>query len=58
MKNMTMFHMPTDCGLFHTREELEAVGWTERGNVFERERERERERENNSSGCSPSTRPR
>jgi len=42
IKFMTMFHMSNDSGLFHTREELEADGWTLRGNVFERERERER----------------
>lgn len=34
---MTMFHMSNDSHLFHTREELEADGWTLNGNVFERE---------------------
>ena len=33
---MTMFHMSNDSHLFHTREELEADGWTLNGNVFER----------------------
>ncbi|MCG6568147.1 N-6 DNA methylase [Tessaracoccus sp. ZS01] len=50
-----LFNMTSDSHLFHTREELEADGWTLNGNVFERplaaaERERERERENNSAG--------
>ncbi|MCV7261129.1 Eco57I restriction-modification methylase domain-containing protein [Mycobacterium shimoidei] len=33
---MTMFHMSNDSHLFHTRDELEADGWTLNGNVFER----------------------
>ncbi|MGH3516181.1 MAG: Eco57I restriction-modification methylase domain-containing protein, partial [Haloechinothrix sp.] len=33
---MTMFHMSNDSHLFHTREELEADGWTLSGNVFTR----------------------
>jgi len=33
---MTMFHMSNDSHLFHTREQLEADGWTLRGNIFER----------------------
>lgn len=37
IKFMTMFHMSNDSHLFHTREELEADGWTLNGNVFERE---------------------
>lgn len=37
IKFMTMFHMSNDSGLFHTREELEADGWTLRGNVFEKQ---------------------
>lgn len=32
----TMFHMSNDSHLFHTRAELEAAGWTLRGNSFER----------------------
>lgn len=36
IKFMTMFHMSNDSHLFHTREELEADGWTLHGNVFER----------------------
>lgn len=36
IKFMTMFHMSNDSHLFHTREELEADGWTLNGNVFER----------------------
>lgn len=52
---MTMFHMSNDSHLFHTREELEADGWTLNGNVFERplaaaERERERERRPHPAG--------
>ncbi|PRX50862.1 hypothetical protein B0I33_10113 [Prauserella shujinwangii] len=31
---MTMFHMSNDSHLFHTREELEADGWTLTGNIF------------------------
>ncbi|EHY91211.1 Eco57I restriction-modification methylase domain-containing protein [Saccharomonospora azurea] len=31
---MTMFHMSNDSHLFHTREDLEADGWTLSGNVF------------------------
>lgn len=41
-----LFNMTSDSHLFHTREELEADGWTLNGNVFERTRalsERERE---------------
>ncbi len=34
VKFMTMFHMSNDSHLFHTCEELEAEGWTLRGNVF------------------------
>lgn len=33
---MRMFDMSNDSHLFHTREELEADGWTLNGNVFER----------------------
>lgn len=33
---MTMFHMSNDAGLFHTREQLEADGWSLRGNTFHR----------------------
>ncbi|MFH8249480.1 Eco57I restriction-modification methylase domain-containing protein [Microbacterium sp. B2969] len=33
---MTMFHMSNDSHLFHTREQLEADGWTLKGNIFER----------------------
>lgn len=33
---MTMFHMSNDSHLFHTRDELEADGWTLNGNVYER----------------------
>jgi len=33
---MTMFHMSNDSGLFHTREQLEAEGWTLDGNTFRR----------------------
>ncbi len=40
IKFMTMFHMSNDAHLFHTREELEADGWTLRGNVFERGKQR------------------
>jgi hypothetical protein len=36
VKFMTMFHMSNDSHLFHTREELEADGWTLNGNIFER----------------------
>ncbi len=36
IKFMTMFHMSNDSHLFHTRDELEADGWTLNGNVFER----------------------
>jgi hypothetical protein len=36
---MTMLHMANDSGLFRTREELEASGWTLTGNVFTREGE-------------------
>ncbi len=36
IKFTTMFHMSNDSHLFHTREELEADGWTLNGNVFER----------------------
>ncbi|NYJ02433.1 hypothetical protein HNR19_003131 [Nocardioides thalensis] len=32
-----LFNMTSDSHLFHTREELEADGWTLNGNVFERE---------------------
>ncbi|MFI0815375.1 Eco57I restriction-modification methylase domain-containing protein [Streptomyces sp. NPDC021098] len=31
---MTMFHMSNDSGLFRTREELEAEGWSLEGNIF------------------------
>ncbi|MGW0435514.1 Eco57I restriction-modification methylase domain-containing protein [Micromonospora sp. NPDC003197] len=31
---MTMFHMSNDSHLFHTREDLEADGWTLTGNIF------------------------
>lgn len=34
---MRMFDMSNDSHLFHTREQLEAEGWTLNGNVFERE---------------------
>ena len=34
---MRMFDMSNDSHLFHTREELEADGWTLNGNVFERQ---------------------
>ena len=37
IKFMTMFHMSNDSHLFHTRDELEADGWTLNGNVFERD---------------------
>jgi hypothetical protein len=33
---MTMFHMSNDAHLFHTREGLEADGWTLRSNIFTR----------------------
>lgn len=33
----TMFHMSGDSGLFRTREQLEADGWTLKGNVFHRD---------------------
>ncbi|WP_228717416.1 Eco57I restriction-modification methylase domain-containing protein [Allosaccharopolyspora coralli] len=33
---MTMFHMSNDSHLFHTREQLEADGWTLDGNIFTR----------------------
>lgn len=33
-----LFNMTSDSHLFHTREQLEADGWTLNGNVFERER--------------------
>lgn len=33
---MRMFDMSNDSHLFHTRDELEADGWTLNGNVFER----------------------
>jgi hypothetical protein len=36
VKFMTMFHMSNDSHLFYTRDELEADGWTLRGNVFHR----------------------
>lgn len=36
IKFSTMFHMSNDSHLFHTRQELEADGWTLNGNVFER----------------------
>lgn len=36
IKFMTMFHMSNDSHLFHTRDELEADGWTLNGNVFEK----------------------
>ncbi|MCM3554857.1 N-6 DNA methylase [Janibacter melonis] len=32
-----LFNMTSDSHLFHTREELEADGWTLNGNIFERE---------------------
>ncbi|MDA4087662.1 putative type I restriction enzymeP M protein [Mycolicibacterium hassiacum DSM 44199] len=34
VKFMTMLHMANDSHLFRTRDELEAEGWTLRGNVF------------------------
>ena len=34
VKFSTMFHMSNDSHLFHTREDLEADGWTLEGNVF------------------------
>ena len=37
---MTMFHMSNDSGLFRTREQLEADGWTLAGNVFERDNDK------------------
>ncbi|MGH3634773.1 MAG: Eco57I restriction-modification methylase domain-containing protein, partial [Mycobacterium sp.] len=37
---MRMFDMSNDSHLFHTRDELEADGWTLSGNVFERGKER------------------
>lgn len=37
---MTMFHMSNDSGLFRTRTELEADGWTLVGNAFQREGEK------------------
>lgn len=40
IKFSTMFHMSNDSRLFHTRDELEADGWTLNGNVFERDNER------------------
>ncbi len=42
---MRMFDMSNDSHLFHTRDELEADGWTLNGNVFERQLEPFRERE-------------
>ena len=36
IKFMRMFDMSNDSHLFHTRDELEADGWTLNGNVFER----------------------
>lgn len=36
----TMFHMSNDSSLLRTRGELEAAGWTLKGNVFAREGER------------------
>lgn len=33
---MTMFHMSNDSHLFRTRDQLEADGWTLRGNIFHR----------------------
>ncbi len=35
-KFKTMFHMSNDSHLFHTSDELQADGWTLRGNVFHR----------------------
>lgn len=35
-----MFHMSNDSGLFHTKRQLEAEGWSLSGNVFERGGER------------------
>jgi hypothetical protein len=37
---MTMFHMSNDSHLFCTRQELEASGWEQDGNVFHRGRDR------------------
>lgn len=31
-----LFNMTSDSGLFHTRDELEADGWTLKGNIFDR----------------------
>ncbi|KPC60651.1 Eco57I restriction-modification methylase domain-containing protein [Streptomyces chattanoogensis] len=36
----TMFHMSNDSHLFHTREQLEAEGWTLTGNTFARDADR------------------
>lgn len=36
-RGLLMFMMNTDSGLFRTRQELEAAGWTLRGNRFERD---------------------
>ncbi|HXH23608.1 MAG TPA: S24 family peptidase, partial [Vicinamibacterales bacterium] len=40
IKFLRMFDMATDSPLFRTREQLEADGWTLRGNIFERASER------------------
>lgn len=37
---MTMFQMSNDSHLFHTRNELEANGWTRTGNIFTKGDER------------------
>lgn len=39
---MRMFDMSTDSHLFHTRDQLEAEGWTLTGNIFERGTDRMR----------------
>lgn len=40
IKFATMFHMANDSHLFRTREQLEADGWTLKGNVIERDGKR------------------
>ncbi|MBU2228247.1 MAG: hypothetical protein KJ936_11410, partial [Proteobacteria bacterium] len=40
IKFATMFHMANDSDLFRNREQLEADGWTLKGNVFERDGKR------------------
>ncbi|MCC6129684.1 MAG: hypothetical protein IT186_07120 [Acidobacteria bacterium] len=40
LRFMAMFHMANDSGLFHTREQLEGMGYVLEGNIFVRENDR------------------